>query len=98
MKNIQLFLITLLLSILTTFSFAQNNLKVYILNFPTYDIEDIKPLVFLTQPLFEDAQIEIQNDNYKKFIYKSKLEVSEEDIKKALEGTKFKLISLEINE
>lgn len=96
MKNLKLFFIAIFLMFSVVNSFAQENEKTYILNFPEYDIMDIKPLVFLTQPLFEDAQIEIQNDNYKQFIYRSSNEVTEEEINKILEGTKYELISLEV--
>lgn len=95
MKNTKLFLFSIFLILSIVYSYAQDDLKTYVLNFPEYEIDDIKPLVFLTQPLFEDAQIEIHDDNYRQFIYKSKLNVSEEDINKVLEGTKYKLISLE---
>lgn len=95
MNTLKLFLVAIFLTVSIAYAQVQDDLKIYILNFPEYDIDDIKPLVFLTHPLFEDAQIEIHNDNYKQFIYRSKLEVTEEDIHNALEGTKFKLISLE---
>lgn len=98
MKNVKFFLIVAFFTFSIVSLFAQSDEKTYILNFPEYDIMDIKPLVFLTQPLFEDAQIEIQNDNYKQFIYRSSLDVTEKDINEALEGTKFKLISLEIKD
>jgi hypothetical protein len=68
---------------------------VYELNFPQYDMQDIKPLVSLTQGLF-DTNIEIQDDNYTKFIYRSNNVVTEEQVKAALEGSKFQLISLTV--
>lgn len=68
---------------------------VYELNFPKYEMQDIKPLVSLTQGLF-DTNIEIEGDNYQKFIYRSNNVVTEEQVKAALEGSKFKLISLTV--
>jgi hypothetical protein len=68
---------------------------VYILTFPEYEMMEIKPLVALTQPLF-DTNIEIQDDNYKRFIYRSNNVVTEEQVKKALEGSKYTLTAFEV--
>lgn len=95
-KVVALFLIIACLSVFDLQ--AQETVKKYILHFPEYPIEDIKPLVFLTQPLFNDTNIEIYDDNYKQFVYRSKIEVTEESLRKVLEGTKFNLIRLEIKE
>jgi hypothetical protein len=70
-------------------------IKTYVLSFPEYEMKDIKPLVALTQPLF-NAQIEIKDDNYKVFYFKSSNVVTEEDVKRALEGSKYQLNLFEI--
>jgi hypothetical protein len=95
-KKSNLFVI-IVLSILTFASTRINaqEIKTYVLSFPEYEMKDIKPLVALTQPLF-NAQIEIKDDNYKVFYFKSPNVVTEEDVKRALEGSKYQLNLFEI--
>jgi hypothetical protein len=91
---------TMIVALLTLFvrevgAQTTSSTYVYTLVFPEYEMSEIKPLVALTQPLF-DTNIEIQNDDYKRFIYRSENVVSEEEVRKALEGTKYQLVSLEV--
>jgi hypothetical protein len=99
-STLKFYAFTMIVTLLTLFvsevgAQTTSSTYVYTLVFPEYEISEIKPLVALTQPLF-DAYIEIQNDDYKRFIYRSNNVVSEEEVRKALEGTKYKLISLEV--
>lgn len=69
--------------------------KTYVLTFPQYEMKDIKPLVALTNSVFE-AQIEIKDNNYTVFYYKTSKTVTEQDVKAALENSIYELKSLTI--
>jgi hypothetical protein len=75
-------------------AFAQEP-KTYVLTFPEYPMQDIKPLVSLTRQVFE-VPIEIKNDDYKVFYYTTEKIVKEEDVVAALNGSKYSLISFEV--
>lgn len=80
-------------------TFAQSNTSSYKyeLVFPQYEMMKIKPLVALTQPLF-GTPVEVNDNNYEIFIYHSTMVVSEEELKKALEGSEYELLDFNVIE
>lgn len=90
------FTIVLMLNFIIAFA-SGNGEKTYVLTFPQYEMKDIKPLVALTNPVFE-SQIEIKDNNYTVFYYTTSKNVTEQDVKAALQNSMYELKSFNIQE
>lgn len=82
-----------------SFAFAQSSTPSYRyeLVFPNYEMMKIKPLVALIQALF-NSPVEVNDNNYEIFIYHSANVVSEQDLRKALEGSEYELLDFNVSE